>query len=192
MHQDVAQDYNTALIHLMYVFLAKGIILAHFLLLGSDSPGFAREAFWCVSFIATGMELLFYREQQNVVYMGSLVAVSFSDAVTLNYAFYDDFATDKLLLWVTAAVVLSKGFFFRTKPTGEPRDDAYFCSLPIFFLGSLLRSPEGLFTGRGETCGSENELPIAVRDVLFDFVYAFTVFFRVAGWIGVDGGRRRR
>jgi hypothetical protein len=116
MHQDVAQDYNTALIHLMYVFLAKGIILAHFLLLGSDSPGFAREAFWCVSFIATGMELLFYREQQNVVYMGSLVAVSFADAVVLKYAFYDDFATDKLLLWVTAAVVLSKGFFFRTKP----------------------------------------------------------------------------
>lgn len=116
MHQDVTQDYNTALIHLMYVFLAKGIITAHFLMLGSDSQSFAREAFWCASFIATGMELLFYREQQNVVYMGSLVAVSFADAVALKYAFYDDFATDKLLLWVTAAVVLSKGFFFRTKP----------------------------------------------------------------------------
>ena len=29
MHQDVAQDYNTALFHMMYVFLAKGIILSH-------------------------------------------------------------------------------------------------------------------------------------------------------------------
>jgi hypothetical protein len=55
------------------------------------------------------------RNDNELPYMCALTAVTLADAIAFKYNFYDDIYSENLLLWITAAVVLSKGIFFKSQ-----------------------------------------------------------------------------
>jgi hypothetical protein len=111
---------DASMFHLMYVLSAKGVIFMQFAILSNNNTNdwqtILKVGYWCVSFIATIAEVLFYhkRNDNELPYMCALRAVTLADAIAFRYDFYDDFYSENLLLWITAAVVLSKGFFFKS------------------------------------------------------------------------------
>jgi hypothetical protein len=114
---------DAPMFHLMYVLFAKGVVFTQFAILSAtanntnDWQTVIKLGYWCVSFIATIVEVLFYhrRNDNELSYMCALTAVTLADAIAFKYNFYDAIYSENVLLWITAAVVLSKGFFFKSQ-----------------------------------------------------------------------------